>query len=171
MHCYKENHYNKFISPHRLKEDGVPPLIELEEEVLIGSISPLLRITFFRKYDFAFILEQPCQPTYKTVQVYLKILNIIAGSKDRFEILDKLESNYPTATFNARKYFLEFNNTTILLFREAIQTKLSEIHSLLEYIKMKASQMNIIINDKQAMMIAQSVLLYKKYHHNLDNSW
>lgn len=178
LHCYGKENFNKLIDTERRYKDGVPPLIELENKVLIGSISPLIRITFFEKYDFSFMLEMPCNPSTDSMGTYLDVLNMVIGSKNRFEILKKLEHKYPSAVKKASEYFFEFSDNFVRLFKE-IQRELMKDNDLRNFqtnrdaIMKKASQMNISITSKQAELILQAFLLYKEYNSDFipDNSW
>jgi hypothetical protein len=191
LHCYRKESYNKLTGKDRRYKNGVPPLIELENKVLIGSISPLIRITFFEKYDFSFALEVPCNPSPESMKVYIDVLNMVAQSRDRFEILEKLESKYPSAVKKARQYFLEFSDNFVILFKE-IQKEIEKntitndsdgikegiedtvnVESALEKIMEKASEKGLSVTPKQAEMIVQAVLLSKERFSDfeLKKSW
>lgn len=188
LHCYRKESYSELTNKDRRLKNGVPPLIELKEKILIGSISPLIRLTFFEKYDFAFVLEIPCNPSEKSMHTYIEVLDMLIQSRDRYEILDKLESKYPTAVENAREYFLEFSDNSALLFKE-IQDLIKESHSkdsigiisqdpeelknIMTKIMEKASQKNLNITSKQAELLLQSALIYQENNPNqeLKNSW
>ncbi|MBM4240392.1 MAG: DUF2119 domain-containing protein [Euryarchaeota archaeon] len=107
-HCYRPDSFSKLTDKDRKKKVGVPPLIELEEGVLIGSVSPFIRINYFRRQDVCVTLEIPCSPSPKALDVYINVLKVIAGSKDRSEIEDKLKVKYPSQVKTARTYALEF---------------------------------------------------------------
>jgi hypothetical protein len=175
LHCYKNTSYDDLTHPHRRHKSGVPPLIELEEEVLIGSISPLIRIGFFHKYDFSFILEMPCNPSKRTLEVYVEIMDMVAASRNRFEILEKLEARYPSAVKKARKYFLEFSDHIVILFKEVQNQmesgELKDFQSLKNIIEEKAVGMDIPITLKQAEQIAQAVLVFSEHASSLKRSW
>jgi hypothetical protein len=167
LHCYKNTSYDDLTHPHRRYKSGVPPLIELEEEVLIGSISPLIRIGFFHKYDFSFILEMPCNPSKRSLEVYVEIMNMVAASRDRFEILDKLRAKYPSAVKKAVKYFLEFSDHIVILFKEVQKQiengELKDLPSIINKIQEKAVELDIPISPKQAEQIAQAVLVFREH--------
>jgi hypothetical protein len=175
LHCYKNTSYDDLTHPDRRYKSGVPPLIELEEKVLIGSISPLIRIGFFHKYDFSFILEMPCDPPKKTLEVYVEIMNMVASSRNRFEILNKLKAKYPSAVEKALKYFLEFSDHIVILFKEVqIQREsgeLEDFQSLENFIEKKAVEMDIPITQKQAEQIAQAVQVFSDHTPPLKRSW
>lgn len=107
-HCYKNKNYQKLTSPQRRKESGVPPLIELESGVLIGSASPTIRTSLFDRNDVCVTLEMPCNPTEKSLDVYLNVLKIIAAARNRDELEHIIGKKYPNQVETARKYAKEF---------------------------------------------------------------
>ncbi len=107
LHCYNSNSFEKLTDLNRKERTGVPPLIHLEEGVLIGSLSPYIRTSLFDEWDVCITLEIPCKPTKKAMEVYLNIIKAVAGSKDKYELLDKLRKNYPEQVKTAAKYAIE----------------------------------------------------------------
>jgi hypothetical protein len=108
LHCYKKENYNKLTDPQRQKQEGVPPLIELEMGVLIGSVSPFIRTSLFKTEDICMTLEMPCNPNEKVQSVVLNVLKIIAISENRFEIEQRMSKIYPEQVKTARIYAQEF---------------------------------------------------------------
>ncbi|MDD3985122.1 MAG: DUF2119 domain-containing protein [Methanobacterium sp.] len=108
LHCYKLESYHKLVDMERKEKVGVPPLIELEYNVLLSSVAPYLRTKVFRKNDICITLELPCKPEKKSVGVYVEVMKIIAGSNNRAEIEDKLRVKYPSQVIKAQKYAAEF---------------------------------------------------------------
>lgn len=107
-HCYKKESYPKLIAPGRRTEEGVPPLIELEKGVLIGSASPNIRTTLFKKDDVCITLEMPCNPSYDSLDVYVKVLRILAASRNRGDLEKRMKEIYPVQVETARRYAREF---------------------------------------------------------------
>lgn len=107
-HCYKNESYLKLISPQRRINSGVPPLIELEYGVLIGSASPSIRTSLFARNDICITLEMPCKPTKKSLDIYINVLRIIAASGSRDELEKRMIDLYPNQVETARKYAKEF---------------------------------------------------------------
>jgi len=106
LHSYRRNTYSKLIDPCRKEKMGVPPLIDLEDGILLGSVSPCIRTSEFRKYDLCLTLDIPAdlKDTYKVI----KILNMAIASRDRFEFLEKLRRRYPVQVRMAEKNFYEY---------------------------------------------------------------
>lgn len=119
LHCYNFKNYNKLISPKRKKEQGVPPLIELENHVLISSVSPLIRMEYFSKETICKTLELPCFNENQhdndgndfnkelAVSTYFNILKLIAKSKNRKEFEKEMIAIYPKQVDLAIKYAKE----------------------------------------------------------------
>ena len=108
LHSYEIRNHTKLTDPERKSKIGVPPFTELEEKILIGSISPLIRTTEFNREDLCFTLELPIPHSEKALQVALAILKVIALSSDRNEIIGKLRIEYPEQIREAERNFYEF---------------------------------------------------------------
>jgi len=59
LHSYEIDNHPKLTDPERKNKINVPSFTELEEKVLIGSVSPLIRTSEFHFEDFCFTLEIP----------------------------------------------------------------------------------------------------------------
>jgi hypothetical protein len=108
MHSYGLENYSRLTDPDRKKRIGVPPFIELEEKILIGSISPLIRMSEFNIEDFCFTLEVPYLHSEQALSVALNVMRIIAISSSRDEIIRKLRRKYAEEIAEAEKNFHEF---------------------------------------------------------------
>jgi len=106
LHSYRRNVYSKLTDPYRKKRMGVPPLIDLEDGILLGSVSPYIRTSEFRKHDLCLTLDVPAE--LKDVYKVIKILNMVIASQDRFEFLEKLRERYPVQVRIAEKIFYEY---------------------------------------------------------------
>ncbi len=98
LHCYVKKAYGPLTDPNRRAKRGVPPLIELENRVLIGSVSPYLlrRYTF----DLCLILEVPCKDKKSWTRA-LRLLQVIVASSPRSETIERLQVIYPNQIENA----------------------------------------------------------------------
>lgn len=104
LHCYKRESYSLLTDLDRKKRTGVPPLIELEKGVLIGSVSPLIRTTVFKRDDICITLEMPCSPSNDTLKVYINVLKILAGAKNRSDLENKAYKIYPEQVKTSQIY-------------------------------------------------------------------
>ena len=60
LHCYNLKNYDKLTSMERYNKTGIPPLIKLANHVLVSSVSPLIRMTYFSTDTVCKTLEIPC---------------------------------------------------------------------------------------------------------------
>ena len=60
LHCYNLKNYDKLTSMERYNRTGIPPLIKLGNHVLVASVSPLIRMTYFSTDTVCKTLEFPC---------------------------------------------------------------------------------------------------------------
>jgi hypothetical protein len=106
LHSYKKENYKKLTSNNRQK---VPPLIDIGNNILIASISPILRNKFSRE-DFCMTVEIPSWKVYEVKDEIIEILKIGAESLRREEIIEKLRELYPKhiemAEYLSKKYNL-----------------------------------------------------------------
>jgi len=107
LHCYNSNSFEKLTDLNRKERTGVPPLIHLEKGVLIGSISPFIRTSLFDEWDVCITLEIPCNLEKGAMDVYLKVIKAVAGSKNKHELLDKLMTDYSKQVEIAARYAVE----------------------------------------------------------------
>lgn len=167
LHCYQEKNRSKLIHPDRKTETGAPPLVELKNGVLIGSVSPVIRSAFFKKYDFPFILEIPCQPSDDSLQSYLEVLNITAGSSKRSEILNKLETLYPNEIAKLKKYFVDFSDNFLTLFHESrefvLQSDLMDSDDLLNFMEDLTQELDLKLSSVQLEQVKDAVLVFLDY--------
>lgn len=120
LHCYNIENYQKLISPNRKEYQGVPPLIELENHILISSISPLIRTKHFSMKTVCKTLEIPCNKNnyldldevnklniMSSYNTYLNIVKILAKVKNREEFQNIMIKKYPKQVELAEKYAKE----------------------------------------------------------------
>ena len=60
LHCYNLKNYERLTSMERYRKTGIPPLIKLGNHVLVSSVSPLIRMTYFSTETVCKTLEFPC---------------------------------------------------------------------------------------------------------------
>ena len=167
LHCYHGKNLSKLTDPGRKIQNGVPPLVELDKGVLIGSISPVIRSVFFKKYDLPFLLEMPCHPRDESFQVYQEVLNIIAGSSKRSEILEKLEKLYPLQVVELKKYFVDFYDNFFILFQKssksALKDNLRDPDDLLGFMDNLMHKLDLKLNQIQLKQVRDAVLISLDY--------
>lgn len=107
LHSYSMDNHSKLTDPDRKSKIGVPPFTKLEENILIGSVSPLIRTSEFKREDFCLTMEIPDPPSEKALNIALDILKSICLSSRRSDILDRLLIQYPRQISEAQKNFNE----------------------------------------------------------------
>ena len=122
LHCYNIDHFKSLIGDSRRNLQGVPPLIDCGDYILISSVSPQIRLKYFSKETICKTLEIPCihdnekikyaKDIYgfnKKISVnrYMDIIKLIAKSKNRIDFENKISYYYPHQVDLARIYVKE----------------------------------------------------------------
>ena len=124
LHCYDLKNYDKLTSMVRYKKTGVPPLIPAGNHILVSSVSPLIRMTYFSTDTVCKTLEFPCIEKLNSdvikkfnfneklaIDRYMDLLNLIAKSptRDYFEraMMKKYKPQVDLAINYAKKVFGE----------------------------------------------------------------
>jgi|YelNatPaOPRAMG01_1025707.scaffolds.fasta_scaffold09385_5 hypothetical protein len=91
VHCYRRSAYEKLTDPFRRFSMGVPPLLSLDNGVLIGAALPqLFKIHMF---DLGLVIEKTCRRGGE--ETLLNILKIVVEASEYLEIISKLSLRYP----------------------------------------------------------------------------
>ena len=124
LHCFNLKNYDKLTSMERYKKTGVPPLIPAGNHVLVSSVSPLIRMTYFSTDTVCKTLEFPCCEKLtpevmekfnfdkkSAVERYMDLLRLIAKCETRIEfenaMMIKYKSQVKLAMDYAKKVFGE----------------------------------------------------------------
>ena len=107
LHCYNLCNYEKLTSLERYKKTGIPPLIKLGNHVLVSSVSPLIRMTYFSTDTVCKTLEFPCFEKLTpeiiekynfncnlAIQTYENLLKLILKSPSRRYFEDEMLKYY-----------------------------------------------------------------------------
>lgn len=91
VHCYRKSAYRRLTDPFRRFSMGVPPLLSLNDGLLIGAALPqLFRVCMF---DLGLVIEKTCRKGGE--KELLGILKLIAESSGYQEVISKLSLKYP----------------------------------------------------------------------------
>ncbi|WP_298502274.1 DUF2119 domain-containing protein [uncultured Methanobrevibacter sp.] len=117
LHCYNLRNYEKLTSMERYRKTGVPPLIKLGNHVLVSSVSPLIRMTYFSTETVCKTLEFPCFEKLTpeivekydfnedlAIQTYVKLLKLILKSPSREHFERQMLIDYAPQVDLAVKY-------------------------------------------------------------------
>jgi hypothetical protein len=166
LHCYHDKNIHKLTNKNRKKDTGIPSLVELEEGVLMGAVSPVIRSVFFKKLDFPFILEIPCYPKERALNVYNNVINVAATSRDRSEILNRLKAVYPKQVEQLNKYFKEYIDNFYFLFTKTSQyareNGISTNKDLQKVMGELIKELNLDLNPLQVQNVGEAVLIFLK---------
>jgi len=103
LHCYRKSAYNVLTDPQRLAKKNVPPLVEIKNGVLIGSVSPhLLSIYHFK---LSLVLEVCCKFSAEAEETVLELLKDLGEARSYNEILDRWLRKYPNQINIATKLY------------------------------------------------------------------
>lgn len=167
IHCYHLDKKDKLVSKNRMDLFGVPALVELENGILMGSVSPLIRTVFFDLIDFPFILEMPCEATDESLDVVVKVMEIAAKSTNRFQIMDQLNRYYPIQIERLNQYFIDFSENfyrAFLKIKEITQKiDLESFEDMERLIEEFVDNRNYNLNQTQIKLLIQSYLIYREY--------
>ena len=107
LHCYNLKNYEKLTSMERYRKTGVPPLIKLGNHVLVSSVSPLIRMTYFSTETVCKTLEFPCFEKLtpeieekvgfnrqRAIETYEKLLKLILKSPSREYFENQMLKDY-----------------------------------------------------------------------------
>jgi hypothetical protein len=167
LHCYHPEKSSNLTVCNRKDIFGVPALIELKYGVLMGYVSPLIRAVFFGLNDLPFILEMPCNPSTRSLEVSQEIMEITANSSNRVEIMKKLGKIYPQQVKRLDNYFHEFSLNFWPAFQEvkqeALKTDLKNLKDLDQLISRVICKGNFDLNPVQIGQLSQVFLIFREY--------
>ena len=117
LHCYDLKNYNKLTSMERYKKTGVPPLIPAGNHILVSSVSPLIRMTYFSTDTVCKTLEFPCLEKLNpevinefnfdkksAVDRYMDLLTLITKCETRVDFENAMMKKYTTQVKLAMDY-------------------------------------------------------------------
>ncbi len=105
LHCYRKSAYQLLVDPERKHKKGAPPFVELENGVLMGSVSPYLLSKF--SFKLAFALEIPCK-NFGSEEVVLNLIRLVKDSKSPEEVLERWKLKYPLKIEKAERLLYEW---------------------------------------------------------------
>jgi hypothetical protein len=167
LHCYHSDKKLKLTRKDRKDIFGVPGLVELENGVLIGSVSPLIRSTFFDLHDFPFTLEMPCDPPTESVEICQKIMEIAAKSINRSQIMEDMDKIYPKQTKRLNDYFKDFSTNFWPAFQDvklkAQKMDLNHYDELDNLINDLTYQGGYVLNSVQIKQLSEAYMVLREY--------
>ena len=117
LHCYNLKNYNILTSMERYKKTGVPPLIPAGNHILVSSVSPLIRMTYFSTDTVCKTLEFPCLEKLNpevinefnfdkksAIDRYMDLLRLITKCETRIDFENAMMKKYRTQVKLAMDY-------------------------------------------------------------------
>lgn len=117
LHCYDLRNYDKLTSMERYQKTGIPPLIKLGNHVLVSSVSPLIRMTYFSTDTVCKTLEFPCFEKLNpeivgeygfnqdlAVETYEGLLKLILNSPSRQHFESEMMKKHRNQVMLAMRY-------------------------------------------------------------------
>jgi hypothetical protein len=117
LHCYDLRNYERLTSMERYRQTGIPPLIKLGNHVLVSSVSPLIRMTYFSTDTVCKTLEFPCleklNPEIEkecgfnkdlAIETYEGLLKLILNSPSRQHFESEMMIRHKEQVMLAMKY-------------------------------------------------------------------
>ena len=117
LHCYNLKNYEKLTSMERYSKTGIPPLIKLGNHVLVSSVSPLIRMTYFSTETVCKTLEFPCiekltpeiMKKYDfdkdlAIKRYMDLLRLITKCETRMDFENAMMKKYKSQVYLAMDY-------------------------------------------------------------------
>ncbi|MBP2143577.1 hypothetical protein J2127_000732 [Methanococcus voltae] len=118
VHTYEKASYENLTNEQRYKKTGVPPLVDISNNILVASVSPLYR-KLLNENAFCMTLEVPKwklqgdklnNQTEKDelIDEVISIFKMALDSNSKDELIDKLFSEYPNMQ-KAKNLALKYN--------------------------------------------------------------
>lgn len=123
LHCYNISHFHQLVDDSRFEVQGVPPLIDCEDYILVSSVSPLIRFQYFEKETVCKTIEIPSfnsktfdikkvEEEYnfnkeKSINRAMDLLYLVTKSNTRQEYEKDITIKYPKQVDLAIKYVKE----------------------------------------------------------------
>ena len=117
LHCYNLKNYERLTSMERYRKTGIPPLIKLGNHVLVSSVSPLIRMTYFSTDTVCKTLEFPCFEKLNpeivekydfnqdlAIETYEGLLKLILSSPSRQHFESEMMIKHKEQVMLAMKY-------------------------------------------------------------------
>jgi hypothetical protein len=117
LHCYNLKNYDRLTSMERYRKTGVPPLIPAGNHVLVSSVSPLIRMTYFSTDTVCKTLEFPCCEKLDSdvmekfnfdkklaIEKYMDLLTLITKCETRIDFENVMMERYKPQVKLAMNY-------------------------------------------------------------------
>jgi len=108
LHSYSSKNFTVLTDKSRLEQEGVPAYIEIESGILMGSVSPYIRVDYFSPYDLCISFEMPKHPSEESLRVIDRLVGVVKECESRNDFVEYMKKHYPKQTSAAIKNYLRF---------------------------------------------------------------
>ncbi|MEA3294313.1 MAG: DUF2119 family protein [Euryarchaeota archaeon] len=108
LHSYSNENFSVLTYENRMEQEGVPAYIEIESGILMGSVSPHVRVDYFSPYDLCISFEMPKHPSEESLKVIDRLVGVVKGCESRSDFVEYMKKHYPRQTSAAIKNYLRF---------------------------------------------------------------
>lgn len=108
LHAYSEKNFSALTEAGRLETLGVPPYIELESGILMGSVSPAIRKRYFTPLDLCVSFEMPKDSSEQSLKIIDNLLDMVKDCSGRDDFIRQMKQVYPEQTSTAVQNYLRF---------------------------------------------------------------
>jgi hypothetical protein len=107
VHSYRKESYFILTDPEREDKFGVPPFVDLQDGILLGSIAPVLR-SRFEKSDLCLTIELPNWKIQEVREYIMDILRLFLRKENRNDLIEALRRIYPSQIKIAEEVFRKY---------------------------------------------------------------
>ncbi|MCD4846441.1 MAG: DUF2119 domain-containing protein [Methanosarcinales archaeon] len=108
LHSYSSRNFAVLTDKGRLEQEGIPAYIEIESGILMGSVSPHIRVDYFSPYDLCISFEMPKHPSEESLRVIDRLVGVVKECESRSDFVEYMKKHYPRQTSAAIKNYLRF---------------------------------------------------------------
>jgi len=108
LHSYSSKNFAVLTDKSRLEQEGVPAYIKIESGILMGSVSPHIRVDYFSPYDLCISFEMPKHPSEGSIRVIDRLVGVVKECESRSDFVEYMKKHYPRQTSAAIKNYLRF---------------------------------------------------------------
>jgi len=108
LHSYSSKNFSDLTDKNRLEQEGAPAYIEIESGILMGSVSPHIRVDYFSPYDLCISFEMPKHPSEESLRVIDRLVGVVKGCESRSDFVEYMKKHYPRQISAAIKNYLRF---------------------------------------------------------------
>ncbi|MBN1134269.1 MAG: DUF2119 domain-containing protein [Methanosarcinaceae archaeon] len=107
LHSYAKENYARLTDDDRLSKAGVPAYNELKSGLLLGSVSPYIRLGFFSMESLciSFEIQRSNEQSYQFV---VELLEVVSECKTRYDFVLYLLENFPKQAIKAIENYRKF---------------------------------------------------------------